>query len=197
MAIQLQLQLQAQAGITSNKPAADHAAAAPLMGDEEANIPNDGAHQADINAAGSSSWLPAFLGFLFLTLNSGLAIDRSRGDAATVAFVCFAYADLVALFSCLRWYESALAAGSAERTTLKVAVWSLTTALTLAFLYKVAAVMPLPVAVHLWLMAATTVAGGFYAFFIYEETESQTLRRQIQSSRRSSLEPRGEVQTGF
>ncbi|CAL5023135.1 unnamed protein product [Urochloa decumbens] len=168
MAIQLQLQLQAQAGIMSNKPAADHAAAALLMGDEEANIPNGGAHQADVNDARWFPW-PTLLGFSFLSFNSAMAIVRSRGDATAVAFISFSYADLVVLFLCLRSYERALPEGSAERTTLKVAVWSLTTALTLAFSYKVAAVMPLPVEVHLWLMAFTTIAGGFYAFFVHEE----------------------------
>ncbi|CAL5059453.1 unnamed protein product [Urochloa decumbens] len=167
MAIEFQLRLQAEAGIMSNKPAADHAAAALLMGDEEANIPNDGAHQADINDARRFPW-PTLLGFIFLSFNSAMAIVRSRGDAMAVAFVSYSYADLAALFACLRLFERA-GAGSAERTTLKAAVWSLTTALTLAFSYKVAAVMPLPVEVHLWLMAFTTIAGGFYAFFVYEE----------------------------
>ncbi|CAN6237559.1 unnamed protein product [Urochloa humidicola] len=165
MDFQLHLQLQAQAGI-ANKPA-DHAAAAALLLDEEANIPNNGARQADINTAGGLFW-PTFLGFLFLTLNSGLAIVRSRGEATAVAFVCFTYADLVTLFACFTLFERA-GAGSPKRTTLKLAVWLLTTMLTVAFSYKVAAVTPLPVAVHVWLMAATTVAGGFYAFFIHEE----------------------------
>ncbi|CAN6277973.1 unnamed protein product [Urochloa humidicola] len=169
MDFQLHLQLQAQAG-NANKPGAVHAAAAALLLDEEANIPNNGARQADINAAGGSASPTCFagLGFLFLTLNSGLAIVRSRGEATAIAFVCFTYADLVALFACFRLFERA-GAGSPKRTTLKLAVWLLTTMLTVAFSYKVAAVTPLPVAVHVWLMAATTVAGGFYAFFIHEE----------------------------
>ncbi|XP_062218572.1 uncharacterized protein LOC133918623 [Phragmites australis] len=104
------------------------------------------------------------LGFGLLTFNSGMAVYRSQGDRRTVAFVAFSYLDLIALFSCLRLYESA-EPGSLLRDRLKVAVWLLTTALTLLFSYKVAEVMPAAVAVVVWLMAFGTVAGGFYAFF--------------------------------
>ncbi|CAL4889138.1 unnamed protein product [Urochloa decumbens] len=157
----------------AGKPADSHyaAAAAPFLGDEEAaSIPNDGHHQADINAdAGCRlSWLPAFLGFVFLTLNSATAIVRCRGDAAAFAFVGLSYADLVALFLCLRMYGRA-PAGSSARSWLKVAVWILTTLLTLAFSGKVAAVMPPPVAVVVWLVAFATIAGGFVAFFVCKE----------------------------
>ncbi|XP_039843781.1 uncharacterized protein LOC120703693 [Panicum virgatum] len=124
-----------------------------------------GRREAD--AGGGFSWLTA-LGFLFLTFNSGMAIYRSNGDAAAVAFVAFSYVDLVLLFCCLRWFESA-APGSPARGHLKVAVWVLTTLLTLAFSYKVAAIMPVPVQILVWGMAAATVLGGFYAFFLHRE----------------------------
>ncbi|CAL5023134.1 unnamed protein product [Urochloa decumbens] len=172
------VQVVVQSAIAS-KQADNHyaAVAAPLLGDEEASsIPNDGHHKADINADGGSrfSWLPPFVGFFFLTLNSATAIVRSHGDAAAVAFVCFSYADLVALFLCLRMYERA-PAGSSARGWLKVAVWILTTLLTLAFSGKVAAVMPPPVAVVVWLMAFATVAGGFVAFFVCKEKNGGTI----------------------
>ncbi|CAL5023133.1 unnamed protein product [Urochloa decumbens] len=167
-----------KADIAKKQPSADHCAAAtaPLLGDEEASIANDGHHQANINADGGSrfSWLPAFLGFFFLTLNSATAIVRSRGDAAAVGFVCFSYADLVAIFLCLRMYERARA-GSAKRTWLKIAVWILTGLLTFAFSGKVAAVMPPPVAVVVWLVAFATVAGGFFAFFVCKEKKGGTI----------------------
>ncbi|GJM90603.1 hypothetical protein PR202_ga06903 [Eleusine coracana subsp. coracana] len=86
-----------------------------------------------------------------------LACDRRRTDG-----------DLVLLFACLRLYERA-PAQSSTREQLKVAVWILTTLLTFAFSYKVAAVMPPSVAVLVWLMAFATVAGGFFAFFLYKE----------------------------
>ncbi|CAN6246663.1 unnamed protein product [Urochloa humidicola] len=141
------------------------AASAPLLRDPEARI----THEADTNDRGSHfSWLPAFVGFLFLTLNSATAIIRCRGDAAAVAFVCFSYADLLALFLCLRMYERA-PAGSSARSWLKVAIWVLTALLTLAFSGKVAAVMPPMVAVVVWLLAFATVAGGFVAFLVCKE----------------------------
>ncbi|WVZ51865.1 hypothetical protein U9M48_002968 [Paspalum notatum var. saurae] len=118
-----------------------------------------------------SSWLTA-AGFGFLTLNSGMAIYRSQGDGGAISFVVFSYADLVALYACLRAFETA-EQGTAARDRLKVAVWLLTTALTLAFSYKVAAVMPVAVAVAVWVMAFATVVGGFYAFFCHDEKQQQ------------------------
>jgi hypothetical protein len=35
------------------------------------------------------------------------------------------------------------------------------------FSYKVAVLMPLPVALVIWAMAASVIIGGFYAFFIF------------------------------
>ncbi|RLN08805.1 hypothetical protein C2845_PM11G00040 [Panicum miliaceum] len=115
----------------------------------------------------SVPWLTV-AGFAFLTFNSGMAIRRSGGERGAVAFVAFSYLDLILLFACLRWYETA-APGSAARARLKAAVWTLTTALTVLFSAKVAAVMPAAVAVVVWVMAFATVAGGFYAFFLYSD----------------------------
>ncbi|KAL6602899.1 hypothetical protein ACP70R_043260 [Stipagrostis hirtigluma subsp. patula] len=119
------------------------------------------------DGGGGFSWLTA-LGFAFLTFNSGMAIYRSDGDPAAVAFVAFSYIDLVLLFWCLRLFERA-APGSSTRANLKAAVWVLTTLLTVVFSYKVAAIMPLPVQILVWAMAGATVMGGFYAFFIHRE----------------------------
>ncbi|CAL5023144.1 unnamed protein product [Urochloa decumbens] len=131
--------------------------------DQEANVPNNG-READ---NGSFSW-PIFVCFLFLTFNSVMAIIRAQGEMMAVAFVSFSYVDLVVLFVFLRMYERA-PAGSGKRGWLKIGIWTLTTLLTFAFSYKVAAVMPPLVAVFVWIMAFTTVAGGFLAFFIYKE----------------------------
>nr|CAB3446109.1 unnamed protein product [Digitaria exilis] len=116
------------------------------------------------------SW-PTALGFGFLTFNSGMAIYRSGGERGAVGFVVFSYLDLVLLFGCLRWYEATEPSSSA-RSWLKAAVWVLTTALTVLFSAKVAAVMPPAVAVAVWLMAFATVAGGFYAFFCYSDEKA-------------------------
>jgi hypothetical protein len=113
---------------------------------------------------GGFPWLPA-MGFVFLTFNSAVAIHRSNGDMSAVAFVASSYVDLLILFFCLRWFERA-PPGSANRRWLKVAFWVLTTALTLLFSHKVAAIMPEAVKVLVWLMASATVLGGSYAFFL-------------------------------
>lgn len=114
---------------------------------------------------GGLSWL-TLLGFAFLTFNSAMAIYRSKGDRAAVAFVVFSYVDLVFLFWCLRWYERE-EQGSGSRERLKMAIWLLATMLTLAFSYKVAAIVPVPEQILVWGMADATVLGGFYAFFLY------------------------------
>ncbi|KAJ4782239.1 hypothetical protein LUZ62_066496 [Rhynchospora pubera] len=113
------------------------------------------------------SWLTA-MGFAFLTFNSGMAIYRSKGDAGSVAFVAISYLDLLSLFYCLRLYEKS-PHNSSQRRIIKAIVWSLTTLLTVMFSYKVAALMPLPVAVVVWAMASATILGGFYAFFLHQE----------------------------
>lgn len=118
------------------------------------------------------SWLQP-LGLAFLTFNSVVALYRSRSDPWGVAFVVTSYVDLLLLFWCLRRFEST-PEGSPNTGTLKMAVWSLSTLLTVMFSYRVASIMPLPVAVVVWAMAGLTIAAGFYAFFIYKEKESRT-----------------------
>ncbi|CAN6243580.1 unnamed protein product [Urochloa humidicola] len=112
--------------------------------------------------------LLTIVGFGFLTFNSFMAVYRSNGDVGAISFVVFSFLDLVLLFYFLRRYERT-PAESPRREHIKMAVWLLTTLLTAAFSYKVAAIMPLPVQIIVWAMAGATVLGGFYAFFIHEE----------------------------
>ncbi|CAL5059467.1 unnamed protein product [Urochloa decumbens] len=112
--------------------------------------------------------LLTLMGFAFLTFNSGMAVYRSNGDLSAISFVGFSYLDLVLLFYCLRRYEKT-PPESPLREHLKMAVWLLTTMLTAAFSYKVAAIMPFPVQVLVWAMAIATILGGFYAFFLHKE----------------------------
>ncbi|KAL6606623.1 hypothetical protein ACP70R_042276 [Stipagrostis hirtigluma subsp. patula] len=105
------------------------------------------------------------LGLLFLTGNSVAAILRSHGDAATAGFVLASYLSLLLLFYSLRWFEAA-PPESAARHRARLAVWLLTTLLTAMFSWRVAALVPLPLAAGVWLMAASTVLGGFYALFL-------------------------------
>lgn len=111
----------------------------------------------------SFPWLTA-AGFVYLTLTSVITLHRSRNDPGAMAFVAFAYADLVALFLCLRAYERA-EPGSAVGHSLKLAVWLLTAGLTVSFAYKVSAVLPPLAAALVWVVGLATVAGGFVAFF--------------------------------
>ncbi|CAD6247583.1 unnamed protein product [Miscanthus lutarioriparius] len=117
---------------------------------------------------GGSSWL-TLVGWTFLTFNSFMALYRSGDDFWAIALVSFSYIDLVFLFCYLRWYERE--PGSPRRHRIKVAVWLLTTLLTAMFAYKVAAVLPLPVAVLVWAMSGAT-ALGFYAFFVIHDEEA-------------------------
>ncbi|KAJ3701390.1 hypothetical protein LUZ61_005095 [Rhynchospora tenuis] len=113
-----------------------------------------------------ANWLTG-VGFSMLTCNSVLAIYRSKEDAWSVAFVVSAYFALLLLFWCLRSYERTAPNYAAQRWILKVAVWLLSTFLTAMFSYKVALLMPWPVALIVWGMAGTVILGGFYAFFIH------------------------------
>ncbi|GJN00933.1 hypothetical protein PR202_ga18160 [Eleusine coracana subsp. coracana] len=104
------------------------------------------------------------LGFAALTCNSGLAIYRSRGDPGTVAFVAGAYGSIALLFHFLRSFERA--GPAADRGRTKAAVWALTTLLTAMFAARVAPLMPTAVGFLVWLMAAATAGGGFWAMFL-------------------------------
>lgn len=130
-----------------------------------------GAHLQPVGAAAhdarSFPWLPV-AGFGYLTISSGIALRRSWGDPGAASFVVSAYGDLLLLFYCLRRCERA-EPGSALREWLKLAVWLLTSALTLLFSYKVVAVMPAAVAAIVWVMGLAIICGGFVAFFCFEE----------------------------
>ncbi|URE01464.1 hypothetical protein MUK42_20539, partial [Musa troglodytarum] len=111
------------------------------------------------------------LGLAVLTYSCVTAVYRSRDDPSAVAFVVAAYVDLLLLLRCVRCFE---AGSAADRPRLKAAVWCLATLLTLMFSYKVAVIMPLPVAVMVWSMAATVCLGGFWALFLCEEPSSRS-----------------------
>ncbi|KAL6606621.1 hypothetical protein ACP70R_042274 [Stipagrostis hirtigluma subsp. patula] len=105
------------------------------------------------------------LGLLLLTGNSVAAIHRSHGDVAAAGFVLASYLSLLLLFYCLRWFEAA-PPESPARDRARLGVWLLTTLLTAMFSWRVAALVLLPVAAGVWLMAASSVLGGFYALFL-------------------------------
>nr|CAB3469497.1 unnamed protein product [Digitaria exilis] len=118
------------------------------------------------------STLLSKLGVAVLAFNSVLAVYRSWGDAASVAFVLAADVALLLLFLCLGEVERAQqhdrAAGAGRNDiSNKAAVWVLTTLLTGMFASRVAALVPPAVAVAVWTMAAATAAAGFWAFFLH------------------------------
>jgi len=156
----------------------------------------NGSGAADGGVGGGSfisfPW-PALPGFLLLTLNSTAAAVRAhrRGDAAAVAFVGFSYTDVVALLVCLRMYERARA-GSPTSERLRIAVWVLTSLLTLAFSSEVVAIMPAPAAALVWLVALATVAGGFVALYVCKEDEevgqaNKTAQHALEASCKNTL----------
>lgn len=80
------------------------------------------------------AWLSPLkiLGFAFLTFNSVMAVSSWNRGFGAVSFVAFSYLDLVTLFYCLRMYQM-MPPGSPHRENLKVAMWLLTSMLTIAF----------------------------------------------------------------
>ncbi|RRT79345.1 hypothetical protein B296_00005961 [Ensete ventricosum] len=109
---------------------------------------------------------------VLLTVNTLLALHRSRDDPWNAAFVVTSYADLISLFYCLRLFERTPEAAVRTRRNLKKAVWCLSALLVAMFSYRVAAVMPPVVAVIVWCMAGLTVSGGFYALFLCDSDDN-------------------------
>ncbi|CAO2037678.1 unnamed protein product [Urochloa humidicola] len=122
--------------------------------------------QHPVGPGGGIPWL-VIAGFAYLTFSSVMALHQSWPDAGAAAFVVFAYADLVLLLCCLRAYERADPGASALRARLRLAAWLLTTALTLAFSWKVSVVMPPLAAALVLAMGLATAAGGFVALFCF------------------------------
>ncbi|XP_006656636.1 uncharacterized protein LOC102718748 [Oryza brachyantha] len=117
---------------------------------------------------GGSRVVPWVAPLIGLAVNLALCIYRAEGDRAAIAFACFAYLNLLLLFCCIHHFDQAPSGSPARGRIIRVAVWLLAASLAAVFTWKVAAMMPLPVAAFTWVMAAATVVGGFYGFFIHE-----------------------------
>ncbi|KAG2625023.1 uncharacterized protein LOC120697602 [Panicum virgatum] len=88
-----------------------------------------------------------------------IATWRSRREPRDLAFV----AGSGALRACLRRAEGLTPASPAgERRRLQASVWALSTALSCAFAYRVAAVMPPVLAALVWCMTVSVVLTGFF-----------------------------------
>ncbi|XP_065016667.1 uncharacterized protein LOC135643535 [Musa acuminata AAA Group] len=142
----------------------------------------DGCHGYVSTVVGSSgeadaltdgSWMQAF-GLAFLSINSLTALYRSRDDPWNAAFILASYLVLLALFLCLRLFDSPHPDSLKRRGALKMAVWTLSTILVAMFSYRVAAIMPFPVAILVWCMSGLTISGSFYAFFVHQSQDDDS-----------------------
>lgn len=124
-------------------------------------------------ASNRFAWLP-FLGLVFLLFNSCVAIYRSRDNPWSVAYILVSLVDLVFLFYILRVFERT-PRDSSLRGKLKATVWFLTTLLTIMFSYRISAVVPPAIAITVWIMAVATMLGGYYAFFVYKESDGRQI----------------------
>ncbi|CAN6358752.1 unnamed protein product [Urochloa humidicola] len=109
-----------------------------------------------------------FLGYILI----GTVRDRPLD----LAFVVFSYADLAAIFLCLRRAErlpreepSPDGGKGHERRRLQLAVWTLSTALSCAFAYRVSLIMPAVLVVVVWSMTLFVVIVGFFVLVLHKD----------------------------
>ncbi|KAJ0960010.1 hypothetical protein J5N97_000231 [Dioscorea zingiberensis] len=112
------------------------------------------------------TWLPT-IGMVFLTVNYIVAVYRSINDPWTVMFVITAYASVVLLVFYMRIIEKTPEMKRGVR--MKATVWTLASTLIVLFTYRVALMMPLFLAIIVWLMACVIVFGGFYSLLVHRE----------------------------
>ncbi|KAF0920107.1 hypothetical protein E2562_033355 [Oryza meyeriana var. granulata] len=136
--------------------------------------------QCRIGGGGGGGAVQA-IAMLGATAVTAQAAYRARRVPWDLTFVLFAYATLGLLFLCLSMYERLPPPeqeeengddddddGAVVRRRLKMAVWALSTALSVAFAWRVAAVMPAPaLKAAVWGMTSTVVVAGFYVLFVY------------------------------
>ncbi|CAL5050873.1 unnamed protein product [Urochloa decumbens] len=122
-------------------------------------------HQRVAVARDASGIVPTAIVVLTLTCVAAIYRAATAGDVCSVAFVVVSYGALILLLRSLRAYELAPPEAAAERERLRLRVWALCTLLTGLFAWKVAGVVPLPLAVGVWAVAAATSAGGFLLLF--------------------------------
>ncbi|KAJ0988037.1 hypothetical protein J5N97_006393 [Dioscorea zingiberensis] len=112
------------------------------------------------------TWLP-IIGMIFLTINSIIAVYRSINDVWTVMFVVTAYANVVLFVYYMRNIEKTPEMKRPVR--MKATVWALASTLTVLFTYRVSIMLPVFLAIIVWLMACVIVFGGFYAILVHRK----------------------------
>ncbi|AQK93126.1 uncharacterized protein LOC100277300 [Zea mays] len=102
---------------------------------------------------------------------------RVRHQPQDLAFVAAALFLLAELQACLRRAERlAPESPAGERRRVRAAVWALSTALSCAFAYRVAAVMPPPLAVLVWCITASVGLVGLCLLVLCRDQQYQALR---------------------
>jgi Family of unknown function (DUF6490) len=116
------------------------------------------------------SGMSPFIAFVFLTYNAAISVYGSRGNLWYLAFVLSCYAKLAMHFWCLKMRQNLGADAPLQHMLrLKIAVWILTTLVTVTFAYKVSPLMPLCLKIVVWAMSGSVILAGFYAFFILDK----------------------------
>lgn len=104
--------------------------------------------------------------FLFLTVNSGMAMYLSWGDAGDISFVVSTYINLLGLSYLIMRFQAA-PPNSKRREQLKVYVWMPAVSLAIAFAYQTigsTAKPTLQLTLLLWAIPAGT---GISVFIIF------------------------------
>ncbi|CAN6358743.1 unnamed protein product [Urochloa humidicola] len=112
---------------------------------------------------------------------------RARHELQDLAFVAAVCALLAALLVCLRRAERlAPDSPAGERRRVKAAVWAFSAALSCAFAYRVAAIMPLALAVLVWCMTTFVVLTGLFLLVLSRD------QQQYQAVHDSDSDPAGD-----
>ena len=127
----------------------------------------DGQAASCCDAAAPAAVLMIFLACIL----AGTTVHQVRDRPRDLAFLAFAYADLAALFLCLRRAERlprepSPEEGAEERRRLQLVVWTLSAALSCAFAYRVSLIMPPVLVVAVWSMTSFVVVAGFFVLVL-------------------------------
>ncbi|RLN31195.1 uncharacterized protein C2845_PM05G25870 [Panicum miliaceum] len=128
----------------------------------------DGHAAACCNAGVPAAVLMIFLGCILVG-----TVRQVRDRPRDLAFLAFAYADLAALFLCLRRAErlprepSPEEGADEQRRRLQLVVWTLSAALSCAFAYRVSLlIMPPVLVVAVWSMTSFVAVVGFFVLVL-------------------------------
>ncbi|CAN6340837.1 unnamed protein product [Urochloa humidicola] len=122
-------------------------------------------------------------------------VREVRHRPLDLAFVAFSYAALAAIFLCLRRAErlpreepSPDGGEGHERRRLQLAVWTLSTALSCAFAYRVSLIMPAVLVVVVWSMTLFVVIVGFFVLVLHKDQGYRALEGEAAPRRRRRME---------